>query len=288
MPSYTVSFDPQVVVPTRRDLACTVDVPDDWRVSRIGASSADHVTDADAMPAAEAPSSSLKPLLRAESPDASIRFVVMAAVLPLADLASQSLHDLAVFLLEREGWHPRTLDAQQVGSLMGIGAELSVGSPLSPSTVRVAFCEDGGRLVQLVSTAPGQSTALPRVAWTRALESFAFLDHRGSTLDCALPVDDWWHRALTLERSDRLSEAEALLRNKIPHLAFAAQTAELYAHRMRRLRTSGDLAGAAQAFAKAEEWIRFYAGLATSGGEGAALSVERDEFLAALGASHDA
>lgn len=103
-----------------------------------------------------------------------------------------------------------------------------------------------------------------------------------------VPVHDWWSRALGLEREDRLAEAEALLRDAIPHLAFAAQIAELYAHRMRRLRASNDMAGAAQAYAKAQDWIRYYAGLATSGGEGTALSQERDAFLAALGAEHDA
>ena len=59
--------------------------------------------------------------------------------------------------------------------------------------------------------------------------------------------------------------------------------AEMYRQRMQRLRLAGDLAGAAQARAKAVEWACSYAGSATSGGEGAALSHERDIFIEGLG-----
>ena len=59
-------------------------------------------------------------------------------------------------------------------------------------------------------------------------------------------------------------------------------TAQLHRERMLRLQEAGDLAGARAAFEKASDWICSYAGFATSGGEGAALSLERDEFLASL------
>ncbi len=92
-----------------------------------------------------------------------------------------------------------------------------------------------------------------------------------------------WETALLLERADRLPEAEETLRNGIPHIAFAAQIAELYAHRMHRLRALGDHARANDAREAARRWIHNYASMATSGSEGGALSYERDRFLAELG-----
>lgn len=92
----------------------------------------------------------------------------------------------------------------------------------------------------------------------------------------------WWTRALALEAENRMTEAEQLLKESIPHLSFAAQISDLYAHRMNRLMHLGDVPGAVQARADAINWIHFYASQATSGGEGAALSVERDAVLAAL------
>ena len=46
-----------------------------------------------------------------------------------------------------------------------------------------------------------------------------------------------------------------------------------------------DLFGKDQAFRQADRWMGFYAGMATSGGEGAARSLERDRFRRALVAS---
>ena len=51
---------------------------------------------------------------------------------------------------------------------------------------------------------------------------------------------------------------------------------------MRRFQRAGDEPRAAAAFKQAVDWMATYAGWATSGGEGAALSVERDDFYAAL------
>lgn len=93
----------------------------------------------------------------------------------------------------------------------------------------------------------------------------------------------WWRRALVLEVADRLEDAERVITDAVDHLGASAAVAELYAQRMQRLREAGDEPGARAAGDKAEEWIRWYASQATSGGEGAALSLERDEFLARIG-----
>jgi hypothetical protein len=92
----------------------------------------------------------------------------------------------------------------------------------------------------------------------------------------------WWLRAKALERDGKLTEAEQTIKDAVPHLGFASQTAQLYLERMLRLQEEGDAAGAAAAYQKSSDWIYNYASYATSGGEGAALSWERDQFLQEL------
>lgn len=92
----------------------------------------------------------------------------------------------------------------------------------------------------------------------------------------------WWRAAKALEAAGKLKEMEDTIRNAIPHLAFAEIIARLYLERMVRLQEQGDSAGAAAAYQESSSWIAFYAAQATSGGEGAALSLERDRFLTEL------
>ncbi len=93
---------------------------------------------------------------------------------------------------------------------------------------------------------------------------------------------DLWSEAKRLEDAGRLEEAEAAIRKAAPHIGCAASIAEMYARRMRAFQSAGDEPRAAEAFGKAVEWMATYAGWATSGGEGEALSRERDDFHAAL------
>lgn len=94
---------------------------------------------------------------------------------------------------------------------------------------------------------------------------------------------EWWRRAQALEQEGRLEEAERAITGAVDHIGALAAVAELYAQRMDRLAAAGDEDGARAAGDKAEAWIHSYAGSATSGGEGAALSLERDVFLARIG-----
>lgn len=93
---------------------------------------------------------------------------------------------------------------------------------------------------------------------------------------------EWWHRAKALELDGKLTEAETAINEAVPHLGASASIAQLYLERMLRLQQAGDTESAGQACQKSRDWIYFYASQATSGGEGVALSVERDEFLAEL------
>ena len=92
----------------------------------------------------------------------------------------------------------------------------------------------------------------------------------------------WWHQALALEAEGKLEAAEKQIRDAVNHIGFASSTAEMYRLRMLRLKQAGDKAGALEAFLKSSDFIASYAGMATSGGEGAALSLERDEFRSQL------
>ena len=87
---------------------------------------------------------------------------------------------------------------------------------------------------------------------------------------------------MALEAAGQLEAAETTIMQGAQHIGGAASVAEMYVRRMTRLQDAGDHSGARQAFEKAEQWISFYASQATSGGEGTALSRERDAFLSHL------
>lgn len=98
---------------------------------------------------------------------------------------------------------------------------------------------------------------------------------------------DWWRGALELESAGKIQEAEARILQGVDQIGGVSSVAEMHARRMRRFLQEGDAVAARKAFADAERWIFHYASLATSGGEGAALSRERDllraEWVAQLG-----
>ena len=79
-----------------------------------------------------------------------------------------------------------------------------------------------------------------------------------------------------------MHEAEEEIRRQVPHIGAAASIAEMYARRMRTFQRAGDEPRAIAAFKLAVDWMGTYASWATSGGEGAALSYERDQFHSAL------
>jgi hypothetical protein len=106
------------------------------------------------------------------------------------------------------------------------------------------------------------------------------MSNRSSSDTPASPA--WWYEALVMEARNELDAAENHIRQSCPYIGFAYSTAEMYRLRMHRLKNIGDESGALAAFNKASDFIFFYASMATSGGEGAALSIERDKFRAQL------
>ena len=88
--------------------------------------------------------------------------------------------------------------------------------------------------------------------------------------------------AQSMDGPDQLTAVEEAMRKKIDHIGVAASIAEMYAKRMRAFQRAGNEPRAIAAFKLAVDWMATYAGWATSGGEGEALSYERDQFRAAL------
>jgi hypothetical protein len=92
----------------------------------------------------------------------------------------------------------------------------------------------------------------------------------------------WTRAAQSTDGPDRLEAVEKEMLAAFDHIGVAASIAEMYANRMRAFQRAGDEARAIAAFKLAVDWMDNYASSATSGGEGAALSYERDQFRAAL------
>ncbi|MEP6779495.1 MAG: hypothetical protein ABJC26_06365 [Gemmatimonadaceae bacterium] len=93
----------------------------------------------------------------------------------------------------------------------------------------------------------------------------------------------WWREAVLLERADKLPEAEQTILDSVVHIGAYSSLAYLYELRMARLLHAGSRVGAEAARKRAIEFLNTYASSATSGGEGIALSQERDERIRALG-----
>lgn len=92
----------------------------------------------------------------------------------------------------------------------------------------------------------------------------------------------WWRDARSTAGPDHQEDAEKSLLAEIQHIGAASSIAEMYAQRMRAFQAEGNEPRAIAAFKLAVQWMSTYAGWATSGGEGAALSEERDNFHDAL------
>jgi hypothetical protein len=92
----------------------------------------------------------------------------------------------------------------------------------------------------------------------------------------------WKQIARSTDGPDRLEAVEKEMLAAFDHIGVAASIAEIYAERMRAFQRAGNEPRAIAAFKLAMDWMGSYASSATSGGEGAALSYEYDQFRKAL------
>jgi hypothetical protein len=130
-----------------------------------------------------------------------------------------------------------------------------VGEDITPPRIIPAFHDQSKR--QMIIPPPAKNPApMNSTAWARAAQS--------------------------TDGPDRLEAVEKEMLAVIDHIGVAGSIAEIYAERMRAFQRAGNEARAIAAFKLAVDWMDNYASSATSGGEGAALSYERDKFRAAL------
>lgn len=120
--------------------------------------------------------------------------------------------------------------------------------------------------------------------WTQLRESVRCealpLAEAASTRTSSAP---WWTRAKALQDQGLLDEAIALIEREGDIAEALLMQAAVHAARMRRALEASDRDAACDAWRKAVTCARSYASSATSGGEGAARSLERDRVLAELG-----
>jgi hypothetical protein len=247
------------------------------------------------------------PLAVLTAPQAAI--VLAVAARPAYD--DGTVHDWAWYVLNHNQLAPRAVGRDRVAGVGAVVGEAVQPSDLGPMLVRFAFFEDGGRLLNITLTAPDLFADAVLEVWLAVLRSFTLETPRGSRfaveahpadMPAAETTDEpaaareprpaqatsfdnapaWWHEALALEAQGRLEAAEAHIRASCPTIGFACATADMYLRRMGRLKAGGDAPGALDAFLRSSDFIWRYASMATSGGEGAALSIERDEFRAQL------
>lgn len=108
-----------------------------------------------------------------------------------------------------------------------------------------------------------------------------------TTLASPKPLRDahepWWTRVQKLRSQGNLDEAVSVAERDGDRAEVLIVQADLHAERMRRASAAGQLDVAREAWKKAADCAYAYAASATSGGEGAARSMDRDRILAELG-----
>lgn len=95
--------------------------------------------------------------------------------------------------------------------------------------------------------------------------------------------EPWWARVKKLRELGRLEEAIGVAARDGDRAAALLVQADLHLERMRLAQAAGQLQVVREAWQSASACAHAYASSATSGGEGAARSVERDRLLAQLG-----
>jgi hypothetical protein len=168
---------------------------------------------------------------------------------------------------------PRRMRVNGTECLMLIGI-VEAGEPLA----QVYLLRDAPKDQVLVARVSCKPEDLPRAGNCAEvlLRDAVFFDAIG-----AEPI--WWTEAQRLEQAGYVDTAEKLIRSNIDHLGCYSQIAYLHELRGVRLQAAGDAAGARAAFEASGTWMDHMASGATSGGEGAALSLQRDEHHRRLG-----
>lgn len=124
------------------------------------------------------------PLALITAPHSAI--IVAIAARPAYD--DGSLHDWARYLLEPNRHNPRALGEHVVGPLPALVGEAVQPSEMGPMVIRLAFCEDGRRLLNLTLSAPEMLANSVQGLWFKILSRFTLTTPRGPTVPVFPPV----------------------------------------------------------------------------------------------------
>ena len=202
------------------------------------------------------------------------------------DMSGQGGHEAVLNQLEaqaRRDYPAPAFMRQRAGRVSALGVRnIADGDqPLEQYHLLVDGPEAGHVLRARVTATPTAAGAAANMG-ELILDAAVFGSFATTTTQASDHGPDWWMAALLMERADRLAEAEQCITDAIDHIGAALQVAELYRQRMLRLQDCGQPGEALKARAAAIHWAHRYAASATSGGEGTALSRERDAFIAQL------
>lgn len=199
---------------------------------------------------------------------------------PAAADAHEALLERIASELARDNPHAQFLKLELMGLPCIAARDLEIdGERLDQAYLARASTHDGLALVCRVTA--------DRDNMTRAMNTAEVIL---TSLHGPVPPDpefagqpEWWRTAVLHEREDRLDDAEQAILKAVDHIGAYSSVAHMYEERSARLARAGRTEDAEAARAQAIRWLHAYAGSATSGGEGAALSRERDQRIEALG-----
>jgi tetratricopeptide (TPR) repeat protein len=155
--------------------------------------------------------------------------------------------------------------------------------------VHFAYLRQGRHVLELLLHGPATRSEDALAAWRCAAASWrvhaAQPEGRQRHKQHRTPVSPaaWWLRAQALQAQGQLEEALNLVERECDQAGRLLAQAELLVRQMRQALAAGRLSEAMRAQERAVDCACSYAASATSGGEGAARSLQRDEFLRANG-----
>lgn len=172
----------------------------------------------------------------------------------------------------------------QCGPVLGLGLRGLFDGAQPLEQMHLLLPAEDGVAIRARATATPAAARLAGDLAEALLHSLQFVSERAEP---EAPADDgrpaWARQAEALEAQGRLAEAERVMLDGCPYQGVLISVAEMYRRERGRCLARGDAPGATAAHFSAVRFAHAYAASATSGGEGAALSRERDAFLAALG-----
>ena len=155
------------------ELGFTAELPENWIAHELPPEDVDFSDPAKCVP-----------LAIVTAPHAAMVFAFAAR--PAYD--DGTLHDWAWFLLNHNQLKPSAIGPGTIAGVPAIVGEATQESELGPMLVRFAFCEDGGRLINLSLSAPEMFAGTVGDAWFALLASFTLETPKASRFSPSQPA----------------------------------------------------------------------------------------------------